>query len=605
MTGELINHLWQSTLFAAAAALLTLVFRDSRAAVRYRIWLSASLKFLVPFSVLMDAGSHLRPLPQPKAVAAQALSITIAQIAQPFHQVTLAVPAPRSIDWLPIALAALWACGFAFIVMIRLRAWLRIRAAIRSSSPLPLPAAIPVCATPGLLEPGVVGLFHPVLLLPADITERLTPAQLEAVIAHETQHVTRRDNLTAALHMVVETLFWFHPLVWWIGARLIGERERACDEAVLSLGCEPGVYAEGIVRVCQSYVESPLLCASGVSGADMKKRVRAILTGHVPAGLTRAKKSILAAAAAAAIAGPVVIGVMNAPALRAQFRTGPAPRFAAAFIKSCSDGEITTGRGGRGVGAFLGSAKVSVDENGNFVIPEIPARLYVSCMSPKDLIHSAYAMFATGHVNESVARRPGLFPVEGPAWIASERFNIDATPESPQDKDIINGPMLQGLLEDRFQLKVHRETRQVQGYVLTVADGGFKASPFRPGECLPLNFGQLLGALHRATFAGWVLEPTFRQHVCPNGGGGDQTIHLEARGATVDEFAALLLFDDKPLANRTGIKGQYDFQLEFATADPVNSAIAALNDQLGLNVEPAILPQEFLVVDSIQRPAEN
>jgi hypothetical protein len=116
----------------------------------------------------MNAGSHRRPAPQPKAVATQALSITITQIAQPFHQGVQAVPAPRSVDWLPIALAALWACGFACIVIVRLRGSLCIRAAIRSGSLMLLPAVIPVRSTPGLREPGVAGLFQPVLLPPQE-----------------------------------------------------------------------------------------------------------------------------------------------------------------------------------------------------------------------------------------------------------------------------------------------------------------------------------------------------------------------------------------------------------------------------------------------------
>jgi beta-lactamase regulating signal transducer with metallopeptidase domain len=70
-------------------------------------------------------------------------------------------------------------------------------------------------------------------------------------------HVRYRDNLTAAIHMFVETVFWFHPLVWWMGMRMVRERERACDEEVLRRGSEPRVYAEGILSVCELYVESP------------------------------------------------------------------------------------------------------------------------------------------------------------------------------------------------------------------------------------------------------------------------------------------------------------------------------------------------------------
>jgi bla regulator protein BlaR1 len=144
------------------------------------------------------------------------------------------------------------------IALIRLRDWLRIRAAVRSSVLLEFPAKIEIRVSPGLLEPGVVGLLRPILLLPAGIVERLTTRQMEAVLAHEFCHVRRRDNLTAAMHMLVEAIFWFHPLVWWIGARLVVERERACDEDVLRLGSEPHVYAEAILNVCKHYLESPL-----------------------------------------------------------------------------------------------------------------------------------------------------------------------------------------------------------------------------------------------------------------------------------------------------------------------------------------------------------
>jgi len=115
-------------------------------------------------------------------------------------------------------------------------------------------------SSPLRLEPGVFGVREPVLLLPEGITDRLTAPQLEAIVAHEMCHVRRQDNLTAALHMVVEILFWFHPLVWWIRARLVAERERACDEEVLRATAKPAVYAEGILNVCKFYIESPLVC---------------------------------------------------------------------------------------------------------------------------------------------------------------------------------------------------------------------------------------------------------------------------------------------------------------------------------------------------------
>ena len=67
--------------------------------------------------------------------------------------------------------------------------------------------------------------------------------------------------------MVVRALFWFHPAVWWIGARLIEERERACDESVVQASGEAEVYAEGILNVCK-YCRVPVACVAGVTGAD-------------------------------------------------------------------------------------------------------------------------------------------------------------------------------------------------------------------------------------------------------------------------------------------------------------------------------------------------
>lgn len=75
--------------------------------------------------------------------------------------------------------------------------------------------------------------------------------QVEAILAHELCHVRRRDNLAVALQMVVEALFWFHPLVWWLEQRLVDERERACDEEVIRLGSEPQSYAESILKTCE------------------------------------------------------------------------------------------------------------------------------------------------------------------------------------------------------------------------------------------------------------------------------------------------------------------------------------------------------------------
>lgn len=159
MIAVLTNHLWQSTLFAAVAGLLAMALRKNRAQVRYWLWFSASLKFFVPFSLLMSLGSHLQWTPAAQKIAATpAVAITMVQITEPFPETASTVPTlPPRTDWTPVAILGVWMCGFGAVALIRFRGWLRIRAAVRASVPMEIPAPVEVRSSPGLLEPGVVG----------------------------------------------------------------------------------------------------------------------------------------------------------------------------------------------------------------------------------------------------------------------------------------------------------------------------------------------------------------------------------------------------------------------------------------------------------------
>jgi bla regulator protein blaR1 len=123
-----------------------------------------------------------------------------------------------------VALSAIGSGALVFSWWVR---WRRIRFAVRAGSPVPLGICIPARYSASILELGVFGVFRPVFLLPDGIGDHLAPAELQAILAHELCHVRRRDNLATVMHMVVEAMFWFHPLVWWLGARLMEERERA------------------------------------------------------------------------------------------------------------------------------------------------------------------------------------------------------------------------------------------------------------------------------------------------------------------------------------------------------------------------------------------
>jgi TonB family protein len=120
------------------------------------------------------------------------------------------------------------------------------------------------------------------------------------------------------MHMVVEAIFWFHPVVWWLGARLVEERERACDEEVLRLGNEPEIYAESILKTCEFCVASPVACVSGVTGADLKQRIVRIMTRRSVDKLGFLKKLLLVAIGTGAVAVPIITGLIQVPVATAQ-----------------------------------------------------------------------------------------------------------------------------------------------------------------------------------------------------------------------------------------------------------------------------------------------
>lgn len=576
------NHLWQSTLFAAAAGLLTVALRRNRAQVRFWLWFSASFKFLIPFSLLMNLGSHLHWEHVAATISARPLPFTVRQIAEPFsHSAPFMTAAPGNTNWLLVTIAAVWACGFMAIALTRLRNWQRIRAAVRAAVPiriptLQFPARVEIRSAPGLLEPGVVGVLRPILLLPAGVTERLTPHQMEAILAHELCHIRRRDNLFAAIHMIVEAVFWFHPLVWWIGARLVEERERACDEAVLSQMNEPRAYAEGILSVCKFYRESPLVCVSGVTGADLRQRIEAIMTNRIGRRLNRANKFLLAGAGVAAVAVPLMVGIGDTPSVLAQPPAVTPRRFDVAAIKPDNSGanflgiRVVPGGGLRAVNATL-----------------------------RSLISEAY------QVRD--------FEVSGgPAWLGSARYDIEAKgqvePGSQQQTGLQVMVMLQALLADRFQLRIHRETKEMPIYGLLVDKNGPKLEASR-GVC----FDPAAGVPPPPTLPGQAPSR-------PCGGFNNSSNQMSGASVGMSRFAAnLSRFTGRTVVDRTGLRGTYDIALRWTpyegqawlptgpppADDSQPSIFAAVQEQLGLRLESQRGPVEVLVIDRAEKPSEN
>ncbi|HEY1756592.1 MAG TPA: M56 family metallopeptidase [Bryobacteraceae bacterium] len=669
------NHLWQSTVFAAVAWLLVQILRRNSARVRYSIWMLASLKFLLPFSLLIALGSNLS-WPAKRHVAA--MNVPVIEFMGSFGPglfqreplgtaAETSVPRPASSQPLAGVELAIWLVGVAAVAaswLLRVRRVRRILSTARqlengreieslerTKSLRGFTRNVRCATTESVIEPGIQGVFRPILVLPSGVSERLETGQLDAIIDHELSHIQRHDNLSALLHMAVEAIFWFHPLVWWIGARLVDERERACDEEVLRNGSDPKVYASAILKVCEFYIASPVECVAGVSGGNLKRRIEEIMKGCAVQRLNRRKKLLLTAAGMLAVALPMVVGILNAPFLGAQSQPVSAPTDrgdAAAPIKSSAGTRILAQQSGdpqpaRNAASQPAAPKWEVvsirpatdcsppageaaGKGGGGANPGIsrlnpsPGRLNV-CTTLANLIQGAYVALRTGEANP----HPLSASIEGgPSWVKSALYQITAKAEETPSLGMMRGPMMQALLEDRFKLKIHRETREVPVYALTVAKGGPKLERFKEGPCVPTRRedGSVVRRVPLETGQRFCKDPV------PERNGSSVTLHAEAM--SLYEFALVWLGLDRPVLDETGIAGLFDIRLEFApdettpqllpkagpSDEPAGgpSVFTAIQEQLGLKLEPTKAlnhgapfegPGDVLIIDHVERPSEN
>ncbi|HEY2018832.1 MAG TPA: M56 family metallopeptidase [Bryobacteraceae bacterium] len=571
MAAPLANHLWQSTAVAAAAALLAVALRKNDARTRSWLWMAASLKFLAPFSLLVAIGAQVQWQSAPIAIRAAAVS-AVDDIGAPFARVPLPVETPAA-DTTSIALSAIllavWVIGSALVAIRWWMRWHPLAAAVHAAHPLTSGRQIEafrrvqqmvtvrqhvcIAISESLLEPGVFGISRPVLLLPAGIADRLSDAQLDAIVAHELCHVRRNDNLAAALHMAVEAIFWFHPVVWWIGRRLVEERERACDEDVLRLGNDSRVYAESILRACQFYLQSPVACVSGIAGGGLKQRIERIMRRQVGRNLGIGCRVLLGIAAAAAVGGPVLIGIAGTPLGRAQSRNS-GETFDVVSVKPAAPGQ--RGRG--------------------FVTD--PGRMRMMNVTLGDCILVAYGV--------------QTFQISAKN-LPSERWEIIGTARTHPSRilDARYETMMQALLADRFGLKLHRETRVMQVYAMEAAKSGLKLKESKePGLSTRSTPGHVTATgATLADLAAYLSRHLDHPVVNVTGIQGLYDFKLDW---TPSESEASL---EPPDPDKAGHGDPF--------AGP--SLYTALEEQLGIKITNKKLPVEVLVIDHWERPAEN
>lgn len=241
-----------------------------------------------------------------------------------------------------------------------------------------------------------------------------------------------------------------------------------------------------------------------------------------------------------------------------------------------------------------------------------PGRLSMACWPLLRLIQDAYDLFASGKVDPLNPGFP-LTPVEGyPDSLRLDRYSIDARAETPQAVAMMRGPMMQRLLEERFHLKTHVETREVPVYIMTVAKDGPKLQPMKEGDCQHLDSTDLTQSLK--------IEPGGKPWcVITTPVKNGATFVWDVNGMSLGVMSKLLKIGGVPVIDRTGVAGAFNIHLEWTpnTADPPSpdspaaspppdtSMIPALRKQLGLQLTPGKGPREFLVIDHVERPSGN
>lgn len=248
-----------------------------------------------------------------------------------------------------------------------------------------------------------------------------------------------------------------------------------------------------------------------------------------------------------------------------------------------------------------------------------PGRITLECAQLRDLIVTAYGIYANG--SSANPRGFRMQVLGGPGWIDSDRYDLVAKAEGNPPAAQLYGPMLRALLEERFRLEVHRETKEVPVYLLTVAKGGVRLQSAKEGSCVSADMNHPLP--HPAPG-----QP--RPRDCGSQvTGADGTFDMY--GATMESLSTQLAIRlDRDVIDRTGMAGMFDIHLVVSRADLVPRALAggeveqadsstlavasdstgpsiftALQQQLGLKLESGKGPVEFLVIDHVEKPSEN
>ncbi len=324
---SLLHFVWQGAAIAALAAALLFVFRKPDA--RYLIGIGALalmfLSFAATFALVDGAAGDGQTTSAARAPAAALASPNPDAIANPATMLAGSQAAISSEDFLWVA--RLWLVGVC-VLALRIAFGLFVLEQVRRRNLVELPPELVArfralqarlgihrlvryCECPRIGVPAVIGFFRPIVLLPLRALTGLTPEQLEAVIAHELGHIKRFDVAVNFLQVIAETLFFFHPAVWWLNRRIRADREDCCDDVAVGACGESVGYARALASMA-TWREVPAL-AMASTGGPVAARVARLLGIRAQRDETRTANVFTATLvlATALIAGTISVGLVK------------------------------------------------------------------------------------------------------------------------------------------------------------------------------------------------------------------------------------------------------------------------------------------------------
>ena len=328
---SLLHFLWQGTALGALAAGAMAACRRSSA--RYLAGLAALILML-----LSPVATFVFYSQQHLSVAETVKSSPLAAVAWPITRdraasgSTVTSYVARSLDIFPWLVEA-WLIGVAFFSLRSAGGFLLLERERRKQSRVVKDSVLQICYTlqdrlgirraiqycdcKWLQTPAVVGWFRPVVFFPATIVTGLSEEQLQAVIAHELAHIQRFDAFVNVFQVVVETLLFYHPAVWWLNKRIRAEREHCCDETAVAV-CGNAVEYARALTLMEEWRTAPVLAMAANRGPLAERVMRVLELKTLGAGMRSigVAGSLLCVTAALG-AGSAIVGFARPAAAQA------------------------------------------------------------------------------------------------------------------------------------------------------------------------------------------------------------------------------------------------------------------------------------------------